>query len=334
MRSIRLLLLGAICLLLALPAAAPARPHHGHGPRPTTPSRWSSATAAPRATAPSTRSRPTSLAARMGADYIEPDLVSTKDGVLVARHEPEIGGTTDVAAIVRRSARPPRRSTAPRSRAGSPRTSRCASSRRCARRSASRTSARTTRSTTASSRSRPSRRSSTCARGSRASCTGRSASTPRPSTRPTSARSACRSSPRLVRALNRNGLNRRGAPVFVQSFEQDNLRALDPWLKVPLVQLLDDRRLHHPPATRASPPTASSRPRKACAASPATPMASARRRTTSSRATTTGLAGADELRERRARGGPRRAPVHVPAREPVPAAGAALVGPTPTSPAT
>jgi glycerophosphoryl diester phosphodiesterase len=33
----------------------------------------------------------------MGADFIEPDLVSTKDGVLVARHENEIGGTTDVA---------------------------------------------------------------------------------------------------------------------------------------------------------------------------------------------------------------------------------------------
>ena len=33
----------------------------------------------------------------MGADYIEPDLVSTKDGILVARHENEIGGTTDVA---------------------------------------------------------------------------------------------------------------------------------------------------------------------------------------------------------------------------------------------
>jgi glycerophosphoryl diester phosphodiesterase len=31
------------------------------------------------------------------ADYIEPDLVATKDGVLVARHENEIGGTTDVA---------------------------------------------------------------------------------------------------------------------------------------------------------------------------------------------------------------------------------------------
>jgi glycerophosphoryl diester phosphodiesterase len=37
------------------------------------------------------------LAARMGADYLEPDLVSTADGVLVARHEPEIGETTDVA---------------------------------------------------------------------------------------------------------------------------------------------------------------------------------------------------------------------------------------------
>ena len=37
------------------------------------------------------------LAIRQGADYIEPDLVSTKDGVLVARHENEIGGTTDVA---------------------------------------------------------------------------------------------------------------------------------------------------------------------------------------------------------------------------------------------
>lgn len=37
------------------------------------------------------------LAIKMGADYIEPDLVSTKDGVLVARHENEISGTTDVA---------------------------------------------------------------------------------------------------------------------------------------------------------------------------------------------------------------------------------------------
>ena len=37
------------------------------------------------------------LAIEQGADVIEPDLVPTKDGVLVARHENEIGGTTDVA---------------------------------------------------------------------------------------------------------------------------------------------------------------------------------------------------------------------------------------------
>jgi len=37
------------------------------------------------------------LGARMGADYIEPDLVSTSDGQLVARHENEISATTDVA---------------------------------------------------------------------------------------------------------------------------------------------------------------------------------------------------------------------------------------------
>jgi glycerophosphoryl diester phosphodiesterase len=38
------------------------------------------------------------LAILQCADYIEPDLVSTSDGVLVARHENEISGTTDVAA--------------------------------------------------------------------------------------------------------------------------------------------------------------------------------------------------------------------------------------------
>jgi len=37
------------------------------------------------------------LAIEQGADFIEPDLVSTRDGQLVARHENEISGTTDVA---------------------------------------------------------------------------------------------------------------------------------------------------------------------------------------------------------------------------------------------
>jgi glycerophosphoryl diester phosphodiesterase len=38
------------------------------------------------------------IAIQQGADYVEPDLVISKDGALLARHENEIGGTTDVAA--------------------------------------------------------------------------------------------------------------------------------------------------------------------------------------------------------------------------------------------
>ncbi|MBL8362028.1 MAG: glycerophosphodiester phosphodiesterase [Rubrivivax sp.] len=36
------------------------------------------------------------LAIELGADYIEPDLVATKDGVLIARHEPNLIATTNV----------------------------------------------------------------------------------------------------------------------------------------------------------------------------------------------------------------------------------------------
>ena len=37
------------------------------------------------------------LAIELGADFIEPDLVATKDGHLIARHEPNLIATTDVA---------------------------------------------------------------------------------------------------------------------------------------------------------------------------------------------------------------------------------------------
>jgi glycerophosphoryl diester phosphodiesterase len=36
------------------------------------------------------------LAIKLGADYVEPDVVATKDGHLIARHEPNITNTTDV----------------------------------------------------------------------------------------------------------------------------------------------------------------------------------------------------------------------------------------------
>lgn len=38
------------------------------------------------------------LAIVQGADYVEPDVVMTSDGVLIARHEPMLGATTDVSS--------------------------------------------------------------------------------------------------------------------------------------------------------------------------------------------------------------------------------------------
>ena len=45
------------------------------------------------------------LAIEQGADFIEPDLVATADGELIARHENELSGTTDVASQPRFAAR-------------------------------------------------------------------------------------------------------------------------------------------------------------------------------------------------------------------------------------
>ncbi len=45
------------------------------------------------------------MAIDMRADFIEPDLVATKDGVLIARHEPNITSTTDVSTRAEFAAR-------------------------------------------------------------------------------------------------------------------------------------------------------------------------------------------------------------------------------------
>ncbi|CDS53213.1 Glycerophosphoryl diester phosphodiesterase [Polaromonas sp. CG9_12] len=44
-------------------------------------------------------------AIELGADFVEPDLVATKDGVLIARHEPNITSTTNVATLPQFAAR-------------------------------------------------------------------------------------------------------------------------------------------------------------------------------------------------------------------------------------
>jgi glycerophosphoryl diester phosphodiesterase len=45
------------------------------------------------------------LAIEMGADFVEPDLVSTHDGVLIARHEPNLIATTNVKDIAKFASR-------------------------------------------------------------------------------------------------------------------------------------------------------------------------------------------------------------------------------------
>ena len=103
-RSARLAASSAIGLALAVVAAAAAPPAVAAAPRtPATAPAAAPQSAAVIAHRGASGYRPEhtlaayQLAIEQGADFVEPDLVSTKDGVLVARHENEIGGTTDVA---------------------------------------------------------------------------------------------------------------------------------------------------------------------------------------------------------------------------------------------
>jgi glycerophosphoryl diester phosphodiesterase len=97
-RSTSMLLAPTLLLLLVVPAtvagAAPDRQAASHGHQaPIVIGHRGASGYRPEHTLASYE-----LAIDMGADYIEPDLVSTKDGVLVARHENDITGTTDVAS--------------------------------------------------------------------------------------------------------------------------------------------------------------------------------------------------------------------------------------------
>ena len=92
MRSLRRILPTVLALSLLAPAAASADPGAAEA-GPLVIGHRGASGYRPEHTLASYR-----LAAEQGADFIEPDLVNTKDGVLVARHENEIGGTTDVAS--------------------------------------------------------------------------------------------------------------------------------------------------------------------------------------------------------------------------------------------
>jgi glycerophosphoryl diester phosphodiesterase len=174
------------------------------------------------------------LAIAMGADFIEPDLVSTKDHRLVARHENDITQTTDVA---RHPEFAPRRTT--KTIDGVAHTGWFTEDFTLA-------ELRTLRAVERLPDVRPA---NTAFDGlfqvptfqevidlARRSGVGIYPETKHP-TYFDSIRLSLEEP--LVAALKRNGLDRPDAKVFVQSFEVDNLRELDRETKVPLVQLID-----------------------------------------------------------------------------------------------
>lgn len=180
------------------------------------------------------------LAARMGADYIEPDLVPTRDGQLVVRHENEIGSTTDVTERPEFAER---------------RTTKVVDGEQVTgwfTEDFTLDELRSLRATERIPQLRPHN----------AEYDGRfpvptlqdvldlrdrlSAELGReigvaPETKHPSyfAAVGVPVEPELVRTLNRNGLNHPGAKVVVQSFEVGNLERLDEQLAVPLMQLID-----------------------------------------------------------------------------------------------
>jgi glycerophosphoryl diester phosphodiesterase len=186
------------------------------------------------------------LGARQGADYIEPDLVSTADGHLVARHENEISGTTDVAGRPEFAAR---RTTTTID--GVATDGWFAEDFTLAELKTLRARERI-----------PELRPGNAEHDGRyeiptfqevIDLAARLAVGIYPETKhPTHHRAiGLPLEPALVDALRRNGLDHPGAMVFVQSFEVENLQMLRAELSVPLVQLLGPRGAAGPDALRA-----------------------------------------------------------------------------------
>jgi glycerophosphoryl diester phosphodiesterase len=178
------------------------------------------------------------LAARMGADYIEPDLVSTKDGVLVTRHEPEISATTDVASHPEFADRRTTKVVDGVSLTGWF-TEDFTLAELKTLRAKERIPDVRQRNTIYDGRFEVPTLQEVIDLAKRLSRElGREIGIYPETKHPTYFRSiGLPLEPPLVRVLRRNGLDRKRSKVFVQSFETGNLKALDRELDVPLVQL-------------------------------------------------------------------------------------------------
>jgi glycerophosphoryl diester phosphodiesterase len=187
------------------------------------------------------------LAIKLGADYIEPDLVATKDGVLIARHEPLIGdsnpATTGDSTNVGEHPEFAGRETT-RNLDGRPTTGFWASDFTLAEIK-----------TLGARQTRPGRPTEFNGQfkvptlqeiirlvKNRSHKLGRRIGIYPETKHPTFHQRLDPPLPleqRLVDVLKKNGLNRRTAPVFIQSFEQSNLKQLNTMTPVRLVQLMD-----------------------------------------------------------------------------------------------
>lgn len=177
------------------------------------------------------------LAIQMGADYIEPDIVSTKNGVLIARHENDIVETTDVSD---------------RSEFANRKTTKTINGKEV-------TSWFTEDFTLAEIKTLrakerlpfrnhlfdgqfeiPTLQEIIDLAKEKSIQTGRTIGIYPETKHPTYFNSVHLSLEEpLVTILKANGYNTKDAPVFIQSFEVENLKQLDQMIDVPLVQLLD-----------------------------------------------------------------------------------------------
>ena len=178
------------------------------------------------------------LAIKLGADYIEPDLVATKDGVLIARHEPNITATTNVADHPEFANRETTRSID----GGAPETGWFASDFTLAEIKTLRAKQpRAGRPTEFDGRFKiPTLQEviNLVKRESRKR--GRKIGIYPETKHPTYHKQLnLPLERRLVRVLKRNGLNSRTSRVFIQSFEQSNLKQLNHMTPVRLIQLVD-----------------------------------------------------------------------------------------------
>jgi glycerophosphoryl diester phosphodiesterase len=177
------------------------------------------------------------LAIKLGADYIEPDLVATKDGHLIARHEPNITTTTDVASHDEFASRKTTKVVDGVSEEGwfaSDFTLAEIRTLRAVQPFADRPQQ-------FNGRFRIPTLEEVIKLAKRYSWrTGRRIGIYPETKHPTYHKNlGLRLEPRLLRVLDAAGWNRRHAPVFIQSFEQSNLKWLNRKSNVRLVQLVD-----------------------------------------------------------------------------------------------